>query len=191
MTFDAYHPYTSVWWEWAINWRPILYFDYILSEGTSQAISSFGNPIVWWGGIFAVIYTFYRSVQTLVAFAATPPSFFWVYAIKRDFVPVFLTIGYMSLLLPWILTARETQFIYYYYPNVAFLALMIAYAIKEVKIFGKLKYGRRIFAHAFAGIALGLFLLFYPMLTGVPISPEFAERFLLWPFMRDWVLIIY
>jgi dolichyl-phosphate-mannose--protein O-mannosyl transferase len=149
-----------------------LYFDYILADGTSQAISSFGNPIVWWSGIFAALYAFYK-------------------AIKRDFVPVFLTIGYVSLLLPWIVTARETQFIYYYYPNVVFLVLMITYAIKEAKIFDKLKHSRRIFAYTFAGMALGLFLLFYPVLAGVPINPDFAERFLLWSFMQDWVLIIY
>ncbi|MCL1996955.1 MAG: phospholipid carrier-dependent glycosyltransferase [Defluviitaleaceae bacterium] len=172
MFFDAYHPYTSNWWEWIINRRPVLYFDYVLQSGAVQGISTFGNPIVWWGGIPALVYTFYKAV-------------------KRDFVPISLTIGYLSLLLPWIISARDTMFIYYYYPNVVFLSLMITYALKENRMFDKLKINRRVFGIGFAGIAFALFLLFYPVLSGVPISSSYVERFLLWPFMSDWVFIIY
>ena len=172
ISFDAYHPYTSHWWEWIINRRPVLYFDYVLQSGEVQGISTFGNPILWWGGIPALAYTFYK-------------------AIKRDFVPVFLTISYLSLLLPWIISARDTMFIYYYYPNVIFLSFMIAYALKEIKVFDKLRINRFIFASIFAGSCFMMFLLFYPVLSGAPISTSYVERFLLWPFMRYWVFIVY
>ena len=198
ISFDAYHSYTSHWWEWIINRRPVLYFDYILQSGIVQGISSFGNPIVWWGGIPALAYTFYKVGITLFKNIET-----WVDSLKRnpdnkesilyeiDFVPIFLTIGYLSLLLPWVISARDTMFIYYYYPNVVFLTLMIAYSFKESRIFGKMKVSRHTLACVFAGSCLSLFLLFYPVLSGVPISVSYVERFLLWPFMRDWVFIIY
>ncbi|MCL2380127.1 MAG: phospholipid carrier-dependent glycosyltransferase [Treponema sp.] len=146
---DEYHPFASRWWEWVINTRPIVYFYGPLPGGLRQIIASFGNPAVWWGGILAGAYVFYRAV-------------------KMDFVPAFLAIGYLSLLLPWVLTARGTQFIYYYYPNVVFLVLMIAYALKEAGILSRVKPGRHALAYTFAALTVGLFLLFYPVLAGVP-----------------------
>ncbi|MCL2438810.1 MAG: phospholipid carrier-dependent glycosyltransferase [Coriobacteriia bacterium] len=169
--FVAYHPYISPWWEWLINWRPVLYFANTLPSGLVQGISTFGNPLVWWGGLLALGYTAFR-------------------AIKKDFVPMFLMLGYLSQLLPWVLASREVQFIYYYYPNVAFLALMLAYAIKEASVFDKVRINRKVFACIFAALCMGLFVLFYPVLAGVPIDPAFAERFLIWPFMNEWILVV-
>ena len=167
---DATHLFASYWWEWVINWRPMLFFDSILPDGMRQGISAFGNPVVWWGGIPALVYTCYRAA-------------------KGEFVPTFLVVGYLAFLLPWLFAAR-VSFIYYYFPSVVFLVLMIAYAIREMKIFGRLKLDRHAVACTFATVAIALFLLFYPVLAGVPISTEYVERFLRWPFMREWILIV-
>lgn len=159
---NAEHPFSSYWWEWLINRRPVFYFGNTVSEGLVQGINSFGNPLIWWGGLPAFAYTIYK-------------------AFKKNFVPLFLVIGYLSMLIPWIVFSR-TAFIWYYYPNVIFLVLMLTYAIKESGFKPR-------FACFFAGGVFVLFLLFYPVLSGVPVSADYVRRFLLWPFMGDWVLI--
>jgi len=168
---DATHPFSSPWWEWLINWRPMMFFDYIPAKGITQNISTFGNPLVWWGGLLALAYTLYR-------------------AIKKDAIAAFLLIGYLSLFVPWLFASR-LSFIYYYYPNVAFLALMIAYGVKTAGLFDKIRLNRRWTAAAFAGISFALFLLFYPVISGIPISADYVETWLRWPFMREWVLFVY
>jgi len=179
--FAAYHPYVSPWWEWLINWRPVLYFANVLPNGLVQGISTFGNPLVWWSGLLALAFTAARAV-------------------KKDFIALFLMVGYLSQLLPWVLASREVQFIYYYYPNVAFLALMLAYALKEADVFSRLEFtlkdragicvSRKAFACTFAALCAGAFALFYPVLSGMPISLDFAQQFLIWPFMNEWILVI-
>jgi dolichyl-phosphate-mannose--protein O-mannosyl transferase len=163
LNLDATHRFSSNWWEWLINWRPMLLFDYLPAEGMTQNISTFGNPIVWWGGIPALIYTFYK-------------------AIRKDFTAIFLMLGYLSLFVPWLFASR-LGFIYYYYPNVVFLVLMIAYSIKNIS--------RKASASVFAVITFVLFLMFYPVISGVPISIAYVEMFLRWPFMREWILAFY
>jgi len=167
---DAEHPFGSYWWQWLINWRPMFYFANTLPTGMSQGISSFGNPLVWWGGLPALGYTTYR-------------------AFKRHSTAIILIIGYLVFLIPWLGFSR-VAFIYYYFPNVIFLALMIAYTIKEATLFEQLKIKRRKIAYCFALATIFIFLLFYPVLAGVPIHPNYVETFLRWSFMRDWVLIL-
>jgi len=167
---DATHPYSSYWWQWIINWRPMFYFANTLPNGLVQGISSFGNPLIWWAGIPALIYTAYRTL-------------------KRDQTAIFLMLGYLIFLLPWLGFTR-VAFIYYYYPNIIFLTLMIAYSIKEATLFERLKISRQQFATGFAVATIFLFLLFYPVLAGVPVDPNYVETFLRWPFMRGWVLTL-
>ena len=167
---DAQHPFGSYWWQWLINWRPMFYFSNTLPNDISQGISSFGNPLIWWGGLPALAFTSYR-------------------AFKRHNIAIFLLIGYLVFLVPWFGFSR-VAFIYYYFPNIIFLTLMIAFTIKESSLFERFNLNRQNFAYCFALVAISLFLLFYPVLSGVPIHSSFVETFLRWPFMRDWVLIL-
>jgi len=168
---NATHPFSSYWWQWIINWRPMLFFDYLPAEGMTQNISTFGNPLVWWGGLPALAYTLYR-------------------AIRKNFDAIFLMIGYLSLFVPWLFASR-LAFIYYYYPNVVFLALMIGYSIQNASVLDSIRLNRKTIACVFAGAVFLLFLLFYPVISGVTISISYVETFLRWPFMREWVLVFY
>ncbi|MCL2396813.1 MAG: phospholipid carrier-dependent glycosyltransferase [Defluviitaleaceae bacterium] len=170
----AQHPYTSSWWQWIINYRPIFLFSNDLGGNMAQGISSFGNPLVWWGGIAAFVYCAYA------AFA------------RRSKVAIFLMIAYLSQILPWIFVPR-ISFIYHYFPNVPFLTLMIAYALKESGVFTKDFWANigitpKTAAVAFAVAVFALFVLFYPVLTGTPINREFVNMYLRW--FSSWVLLI-
>ena len=90
--------------------------------------------------------------------------------------------------MPWAYVSRGT-FIYHYFPSVPFVVLMLGYAMyllckdKEEK-----KYKRRfIFCLAYVVAAIGLFILFYPVISGYPIDATFVEKYLRW--LDSWVLV--
>jgi len=160
----ATHPFTSPWWEWIVSWRPIFLFSNDLGGGTVQGISSFGNPLVWWGGIAALVYCLYAAIT------------------RRDKVAIFLVIAYLSQIFPWVFVSR-ISFIYHYFPNVPFLVLMITYTFKEIYS----KSGKKA-AFSYAVAVFALFVLFYPVLTGIPIDRNFVDIYLRW--LPHWILVI-
>ncbi|MBR0366498.1 MAG: glycosyltransferase family 39 protein [Clostridia bacterium] len=105
---------------------------------------------------------------------------------KSAAVAAFLLIGYFIELVPWIPVARTT-YIYHYFPCVPFTVLMIGYAIRT--FYDNAKNKRAVIAASFvyAAVAVGLFILFYPVLAGKPIQLEFAEHWLKW--FSSWVLV--
>lgn len=155
---EAEHDFASRWYEWAVMRRPIWYYSGAVSDTVKEGISSFGNPIVWWMGIPALLYTLYCA------------------AVKRDKTAAFLGIGYLAQLIPWVGVTRIT-FIYHYFPCVPFLTLMLTYSaanlIREDK--------KRIIAMAvFVAAAAVLFAMFYPVLSGYPVSVSYVKSFLKW-----------
>lgn len=182
------HPFSSLWYEWIIMKRPIWYYSGTVSEGIKEGISAFGNPAVWWVGIPAFFYMAYTAFK------------------KHDKTSLFLCVGYIIQLLFWIPIERLT-FIYHYFPMVPFVALMIGYSInliyenakdfgneETVMIFGfirKIKIGskRSVIVGSFilAAIAIVLFAMFYPVLSGYPVSVDYVKTFLKW--FDSWVLI--
>lgn len=101
-------------------------------------------------------------------------------------IPLFLLIGYFSGYMPWILVLRTT-YIYHYFPCVVFVVLMIGYSIKTFYDNAQNKKSVIIGAIVYGILAVGLFILFYPVLSGQPISLDFAEQYLKW--FKSWVLV--
>ncbi|MCL2376494.1 MAG: phospholipid carrier-dependent glycosyltransferase [Defluviitaleaceae bacterium] len=170
---DAFHFFSSTWWQWIINARPMWYFYNELGPYTVQTISSFGNPLVWWGGIPALAYCIYA------------------WAARKDKTAAFLVIAYLSQILPWIFVPR-LAFIYHYFPNVPFIALMLAHTLKGAQIFCHNRIGqffnRKAAAIAFAIACFALFILFYPVITGIPINRDFVTTYLQW--LPSWTLLV-
>lgn len=98
----------------------------------------------------------------------------------------FLAIGYFANLLPWTLVLRTT-YIYHYFPCVAFVVLMICNSIKT--IYDNTKNKRRVImiTAGYVAVALILFAMFYPVLSGHPIGMNFAKTWLKW--FESWVLV--
>ena len=152
------HPFSSRWWEWPLITRPIFYYANTISPEVRQGISSFGNPAVWWFGIFATFSAFHALRD-------------------KDKTVIFLLISYVAQFLPWVFVYRAT-FIYHYFPSVPFVVLLIVY-------FFKTKYPKYMLAYGV--LVLGLFFLFYPVLSAAPVSFSFVENFLRW--LPAWVLV--
>lgn len=100
--------------------------------------------------------------------------------------PLFLVIGYFAGYMPWMLVLRTT-YIYHYFPCIVFVVLMIGYCIKNIYDNAKDKKEIVITAAVYTAVAVGLFVLFYPVISGQPVSLDFAERWLKW--FSSWVLV--
>ena len=159
------HSFSSEWYKWPIMYRPIWYYSGTVSDTVKEGISSFGNPLVWWAGIPAFFYVAY------CAFA------------KKDKSALFLTVGYLAELLPWIPVTRVT-FIYHYFPCVPFVAMMLAYSAQMLIKNDKTRKRTML---VYAAAAVILFAMFYPVLSGWPVSVEYVRHFLKWS--SQWVLV--
>ncbi len=165
---DSTHSFSSEWYKWPIMTRPIWYYSGTADNGLKEGISSFGNPAVWWTGIAALLYVIYIAVK------------------KRDRNAQFLVISYFAQLIPWMGVSRLT-FIYHYFPCVPFVVLMIGYSIYDIHKNAGNKKAVLGGAIALTVIAVALFALFYPVLSGQPCDPEFAKNWLKW--FDSWILL--
>ena len=99
---------------------------------------------------------------------------------------LFLVIAYLTQFAPWIPITRTT-YIYHYFPSVVFVVLMLGYTLKTFYDNAKNKRSVIAVSFAYAAAAVGLFILFYPVISGKPIDGEFAKTWLKW--FSSWVLV--
>lgn len=161
------HPYGSLWYEWLVNKRPLwAYINGELKEqGIISSISSFGNPLVWWSGLFAMGYCIYLAI------------------FRKNKIGMFLCIAYFSQLVPWMFISRVV-FIYHYFACVAFIVLAIVETARRLLNSGKVKMGE---IYGFAALAIVLFIMFYPVISGVGVSPGYVKNVLRW--FDSWVFM--
>jgi dolichyl-phosphate-mannose--protein O-mannosyl transferase len=158
----ATHPFQSPWFSWPFVIRPIYFFaGEGLPEGTMQAIASFGNPIVWWAGFLSLI-----AVAAVMATRRADKQQRSAYA--------FVLICLGAAFLPWTLITRAT-FIYHYFASVPFIILLTASLVLYTK-----KRSLPIWAWALCIVSAAVFALFYPVLSGLPISRAIALKWMKW-----------
>jgi len=151
------HPYSSFWYQWISDARPILYYrSYSEDYLAKSAISSFGNPLVWWGGLLAMLCMLHRTIA------------------RRDGKALFILLGYLAQLLPWVFISRIV-FIYHYFPSTVFLILAVSYVFSTVW-----ERGSKGAVIAYTAAAGGLFAAFYPSISGAQVSVQYTENFLRW-----------
>lgn len=154
----ATHPYASRWWQWLLDLRPILYY-LSYGDGTVSTIGAFVNPLLCWGGLLALPVLAYRAV-------------------RHDRTALFLLVGYLAQVLPWVFISRLT-FEYHYFAATLFLVLALGYVFDRLRQRGS--FG---IVYVFTAASGALFALFYPVLTGVTISRSYAWNVLKW--LPDW-----
>lgn len=93
---------------------------------------------------------------------------------SKDGRAAVIIIGYLTQLIPWIIISRIT-FEYHYFPCTVFLVLAIAFVLD-----GLWQTGEKWVVYGFTGVSLGLFLLFYPVLTGVWANTRWCRHVLKW-----------
>jgi len=157
------HPYLSQAWKWILLVRPVLYYSSYPVEGLRKVIYANGNPAIFWGGLLAVPFALYRWRQ------------------RRDWRAGFVAVAVLGLYVPWMLVPRP-QFLFYATPIVPFLVLACVYALQdvaEIRIAGSRSRPYLPFAVGFVVLSVGLFVWFWPALTGGPLS-DAAFRLRAW-----------
>jgi dolichyl-phosphate-mannose-protein mannosyltransferase len=168
-TLVATHPFSSAWWSWPLLVKPLWLYGSSLPLNMKSTITLLGNPAVWWVGFAAVIGV------TVVA-ASSLLGRFWKTASKKtpsvagavggfDLAAVFIAVVFFFQWLPYIFISRIT-FIYHFYVSVPFLCLASAYFISKYWSNRWVK----VAAGAFFAAVVVLFALFYPVISGVPVS---------------------
>lgn len=102
---------------WILQWRPTLFFWADVEEAACsaercvQAITSVGNPIVWWAGAAALVVVGWGAVR------------------GRDWRAWTIVAGYAALWLPWFAYPNRTTFTFYAVALAPFVALSVTYLV--------------------------------------------------------------
>ena len=154
----ATHPYSSNWYHWLIDYRPILYVLEYPTPGLRSTIGAFLNPVLCWGGLLSL------------------PVLCWMAIRRQDRLAAFILVGYLSQLLPWVPVERLT-FAYHYFPSALFLVLSLSYTMALLR---ENRSSWRISALSLTAGSIALFVLFFPVLNGLPVKSELADALLKW-----------
>ena len=84
------HPYSSRWYQWLLDIRPILYYMDNSVSGVTTRFAAFVNPVVCWGGLLAILACAFHGI------------------VRRSGKALFIFIGYLAQLVPWFFIGRIT-----------------------------------------------------------------------------------
>jgi dolichyl-phosphate-mannose-protein mannosyltransferase len=155
------HPFSSPWWSWPFNIRPLwLTVDY-LPGGLVSTVAAMGNPLIWWVGLILTIMTAKRALM------------------NRDGTSVFITVTFLFQWIPFALMSR-CLFIYHFYMNVPILILATTLFFKEY--WGNSSKRGTLVVYLVA--ATVVFSVFYPVISGHPTSNQYS---LLLRWLPSWI----
>ncbi len=151
---NATHPYQSNWYSWPFTGKPMWYY-FSSGDGYISTMSASGNPAVWWLGSLGAIGLLVAALCRRIR----PNRGLWV-----------IFVGVLANYLPWVLVPRCT-FIYHFFATVPFLILAAVYLLQEMeRSWPRLRPVKWVWL----ALAIALFVLLYPGLSGYPISPEWG-----------------
>ncbi|WP_026551455.1 glycosyltransferase family 39 protein [Arthrobacter sp. H20] len=172
------HPYESTPWSWLVMGRPVSFYykgdlgpdQGCAVEACSRAITSVGNPLIWWCAAVALI--------VLV--------FYWVG--RRDWRAGAILAGVTAGYLPWFLYPERTTFFFYAIAFEPFLILALVYCLGLVMGRSWDPHARRrlglILVGAFVAAAVLLAAYFLPVWTA-ELIPYNQWRLRMW--MPSWI----
>jgi len=164
-TLKATHPYSSKWYQWPLDKRPIWYWTETVNNKISN-IYLFGNPIVWYSVLLAIIFSI-----TIIPFKH----------FRKQLPPIFylLLFAYFLNLLPFIFISR-VAFLYHYLPSLVFGILVLITLYDRMASDGKSKPedGLSFFPskkHAalyvsYLFVLIAIFIIISPLTYGIPVS---------------------
>lgn len=177
---EMVHPMTSYWYTWFLPVKPIL-MRLDETRGWLRAMSTMGNPILWWSGTLAIAGSMLamgrEAVLAIRAKKAGQPvvasaGFFGEH---RRAVGLLLLLWVLPLL-PWILTRRDS-YIYHYLPCYGFILVLLAGMLAWL-------YERRSTLGLVLLIAVAEVSVFYAPVWGqLPVTPAAYEQRL---FLKSW-----
>ncbi len=155
-----HHQFESPWWSWFLMLRPqriYSWMNYTTKEYSSIVLM--GNPAIWWFSIVAILIMMINFVKT------------------RSWQLGFILLAIASQYLPYMLLKR-TSFIYYLYSVTPFMILAITWALDAALKRSEKSLKRLVCIYLI--LVIGLFILFYPAISGLEIHRDYTYRYLLW-----------
>ena len=153
----AEHPYSSPWWQWPVMAKPVFYYSMpqeFRPEGLVSSISGIGNPLIWWAAFPSVIFLIYLLFKK-----------------AKDGRALFIVIGYLSQLLPWMLVPRLT-FMYHYFASFMFSILALSYLCGYIS--ERQKNGIK-FVNNYKIYVIIFFAMYYPVMSGAFIFKDYVS----------------
>ncbi|MEG0803608.1 MAG: phospholipid carrier-dependent glycosyltransferase, partial [Pygmaiobacter sp.] len=168
-TLTATHPFQSAWYSWPFIGRPVWYYmGTMLPAGTAASIAVLGNPVVWWGGLCGMVALALQAVRG-----------------RQTAEGSVVLISFAAQLLPWVFVSRAV-FLYHYFACVPFIVLALTLTLMRLTAHHPVA-ARRL-RIALPLVAAALFIFFYPVLAGVPISQVYAQALRLLPSWGFYIL---
>jgi hypothetical protein len=143
INLKATHPYSSTWYMWIVDARPIWYNFSTDANGLLHSISCYSNPLLTWGGIIGFIVCGIQLISHRNREA-------WV-----------ILVGYLTALMPWLIITR-CVFAYHFYPASCFLIFAVVFLFSRIM---DKKWGKR-FIILFLLAYVILFYAFLPSTAG-------------------------
>ena len=153
-TLKATHPFESRWYTWLLGLRPVWYYrNGYLPYGMKASIAGMAGPVIWLVGLAALVGLLWHQVSG-----------------RGSHQGAGVLILYGTQLIPWMLVTRCT-FLYHYFPSSMFCLAALALVLARMK---HVDWAKKI-AAGLCVVALVLFVLYYPALSGLPIPAWWAD----------------
>jgi len=155
-----HHQFESPWWSWPLMFRPekiYSWMNFVTKQYSSVVLM--GNPVIWWFSIIAILLMMINFVKT------------------RSWQLGFILLAIASQYLPYMFLKR-TSFIYYLYSVTPFMILAITWALDAALKRPEKSLKKLVWIYLI--LVIGLFILFYPAISGLEIHRDYTYRYLLW-----------
>jgi len=180
---------SAPWWSWPFMFRidgvnvPRWFDISYLPNNVVSTITVLGNPVVWWVGFALMLVLTERAIHGRELLAnlrsrlskSTVQERISIRANGWELPAIFIVAIFFFSWLPYVFIGRAT-YIYHFYLSVPLLCLAITYFINK---YWNTRLGK-VAAIAIFASAVAMFALFYPVISGAPVSTTFVHNYLKW-----------
>ena len=163
------HDFYSPWYQWPFIGKPMWYASSSFeTAGKQSSIMAMGNPAVWWTGLIGLMGVVFLWAKRHITQGHT----IVLHAEKDDPRYALLLICFAAQYLPWVLVPRGT-YIYHYFTSVPFIILSTMLCLEWIS--EKWEKAAKIALYVLLGLALILFIAFFPYASGIEVSQKWMD----------------
>lgn len=160
-TLTEGHPFSSVWYSWPVMYKPVWYYVGYYGGNITSTIVGIGNPVIWWFGVLASIFTLIISI------------------LKKNKEHLFIIIFILCTWLTYAFIGRA-MFMYHYFPTLPFVMLAIVAFVKWITE----KIRNNTFYVLYVILVVVMFFVFYPVVSGMLTTSDYIDS-LKW--LQSWI----